>query len=38
VSDRDYGLFINGEFVEPASGQFRDLVEPGHRPVNSLGL
>ena len=28
VSDREYGLFINGEFVEPASGEFRDLVEP----------
>ena len=25
---REYGLFINGESTEPASGEIRDLVEP----------
>jgi hypothetical protein len=25
---RDYGLFIDGEAAEPASGELRDLVEP----------
>jgi len=28
ATDRDYGLFINGELVEPQSGEFRDLNEP----------
>jgi aldehyde dehydrogenase (NAD+)/betaine-aldehyde dehydrogenase len=28
VAQREYGLFINGELVEPSSGEFRDLVEP----------
>ena len=26
--EREYGLFIDGERVEPASGELRDLVEP----------
>ena len=26
--EREYGLFIGGETVEPASGELRDLVEP----------
>ena len=28
VAEQEYGLFINGEVVEPASGEIRDLAEP----------
>src|SRR5438876_3234386 len=28
VTEREYGLFINGESAEPASGEVRDLNEP----------
>jgi acyl-CoA reductase-like NAD-dependent aldehyde dehydrogenase len=28
ATEREFGLFINGELVEPASGEARDLVEP----------
>jgi acyl-CoA reductase-like NAD-dependent aldehyde dehydrogenase len=28
ATEREYGLFINGELVEPASGEVRELVEP----------
>src|SRR5436190_21858471 len=28
ATGREYGLFINGELVEPASGEVRELVEP----------
>jgi acyl-CoA reductase-like NAD-dependent aldehyde dehydrogenase len=28
ATDREYGLFINGETTEPASGELRDLAEP----------
>jgi acyl-CoA reductase-like NAD-dependent aldehyde dehydrogenase len=28
TTEREYGLFINGELAEPASGETRDLVEP----------
>src|SRR6266849_6822319 len=28
ATEREYGLFINGELVEPASGDVRDLTEP----------
>ena len=28
ATGNEYGLFINGETVEPASGELRDLVEP----------
>jgi acyl-CoA reductase-like NAD-dependent aldehyde dehydrogenase len=28
ATKREYGLFINGELVEPASGEVRDLTEP----------
>jgi aldehyde dehydrogenase (NAD+)/betaine-aldehyde dehydrogenase len=28
ATDREYGLFIGGELVEPESGEFRELVEP----------
>ncbi len=28
ATGREYGLFINGELVEPQSGQLRDLTEP----------
>jgi len=28
ATDREYGLFIGGESAEPASGEFRDLIEP----------
>src|ERR671924_2139560 len=28
VATREYGLFINGESVEPASGELRNLTEP----------
>jgi len=28
ATEREYGLFIAGEFAEPASGEVRDLVEP----------
>jgi acyl-CoA reductase-like NAD-dependent aldehyde dehydrogenase len=28
ATDREYGLFINGETTEAASGEFRDLTEP----------
>ena len=28
ATEREYGLFINGELIEPASGEVRDLTEP----------
>src|SRR2546421_11079672 len=28
VATREYGLFVNGESVEPASGETRELIEP----------
>ncbi len=28
ATDREYGLFINGETTEPADGELRDLTEP----------
>ena len=28
ATEREYGLFINGELTEPASGEIRDVVEP----------
>jgi len=28
ATDREYGIFINAELVEPASGELRDLTEP----------
>jgi acyl-CoA reductase-like NAD-dependent aldehyde dehydrogenase len=28
ATEREYGLFINGEMAEPASGETRELVEP----------
>ena len=28
ATEREYGLFINGELVEPASGDVRELTEP----------
>jgi acyl-CoA reductase-like NAD-dependent aldehyde dehydrogenase len=28
ATEREYGLFINGELTEPASGEVRELVEP----------
>jgi acyl-CoA reductase-like NAD-dependent aldehyde dehydrogenase len=28
ATEREYGLFINGELVEPASGEVRELAEP----------
>ena len=28
ATDREYGLFIGGELVEPASGETRELIEP----------
>jgi acyl-CoA reductase-like NAD-dependent aldehyde dehydrogenase len=28
ATDREYGLFVNGEVVEPASGELRHLTEP----------
>src|SRR5690242_1019850 len=28
ATEREYGLFINGELVEPESGEFRELTEP----------
>src|SRR5690348_10146736 len=28
VATRDYGLFVNGESAEPASGETRELAEP----------
>src|SRR5438045_9631315 len=28
ATGREYGLFINGELVEPQSGEVRDLTEP----------
>jgi acyl-CoA reductase-like NAD-dependent aldehyde dehydrogenase len=28
ATEREHGLFINGEFVEPASGEVRELTEP----------
>ena len=31
ATDSEYGLFINGETVEPASGETRDLDRAGHR-------
>jgi hypothetical protein len=31
ATEREYGLFINGELMEPASGEVRDLAEPATR-------
>ena len=28
TTDREYGLFVDGELCEPESGEFRELVEP----------
>jgi acyl-CoA reductase-like NAD-dependent aldehyde dehydrogenase len=28
ATEKEYGLFIDGELVEPASGEVRDLIEP----------
>src|ERR687891_2692562 len=28
TTEREFGLFIDGELVEPASGELRDLAEP----------
>ena len=28
ATEREYGLFINGELVEPTSGEIRELTEP----------
>jgi len=28
ATEREYGLFINGELVQPASGEVRELIEP----------
>src|SRR3954447_15541526 len=28
ATEREYGLFINGESAEPASGEIRELIEP----------
>jgi acyl-CoA reductase-like NAD-dependent aldehyde dehydrogenase len=28
ATEREYGLFINGELVEPGAGDVRDLIEP----------
>ncbi|MFL6028552.1 MAG: aldehyde dehydrogenase family protein [Gaiellaceae bacterium] len=28
TTEREYGLFVNGELVEPQSGEIRDLTEP----------
>src|ERR687884_1678583 len=28
ATEREYGLFVNGERVEPASGEIRELTEP----------
>jgi acyl-CoA reductase-like NAD-dependent aldehyde dehydrogenase len=28
ATEREYGLFINGELVEPVSGEVRELIEP----------
>src|ERR671937_1772007 len=28
ATEREYGLFINGEVAEPASGEIRELTEP----------
>jgi acyl-CoA reductase-like NAD-dependent aldehyde dehydrogenase len=39
VAAREYGLFINGETVEPASGEARELVEPATgEPLAKIGL
>jgi hypothetical protein len=34
----DYGVFIDGEAAEPASGVLRDLVEAAPKPFNPFGL
>src|SRR2546421_5083837 len=28
ATEREYGLFVNGESAEPASGEYSDLTEP----------
>jgi acyl-CoA reductase-like NAD-dependent aldehyde dehydrogenase len=28
ATEREYGLFINGELVEPQAGEIRELTEP----------
>jgi hypothetical protein len=46
ATEREYGLFIIGELVEPASGEIRDLTEPATgdllvraaKPINPFGL
>jgi acyl-CoA reductase-like NAD-dependent aldehyde dehydrogenase len=39
ATGREYGLFINGELVEPASGDVRDLTEPATgEPLGSAAM
>ncbi len=39
VTEREYGLFINGESVEPASGELRELTEPATgEPLGRVAL
>jgi acyl-CoA reductase-like NAD-dependent aldehyde dehydrogenase len=39
ATERDYGLFINGELVEPQSGETRELTEPASgEPLATVAL
>ena len=46
ATEREYGLFIGGEQVEPVSGERREfyletksvIVSTGARPINPFGL
>jgi acyl-CoA reductase-like NAD-dependent aldehyde dehydrogenase len=39
VTQREYGLFINGELTEPADGEVRDLTEPATgEPLGKVAL
>jgi acyl-CoA reductase-like NAD-dependent aldehyde dehydrogenase len=39
VTEREYGLFINGEVTEPADGEIRELTEPATgEPLGKIAL
>ena len=39
VTEREYGLFINGEVTEPVDGEVRELTEPATgEPLGKVAL
>jgi len=37
ATEREYGLFINGEWTEPSAGELKELVEPATGDALELG-